>query len=511
MAAIVASTESLHGIRQRLYGAPGYVVVRAAFNEEQTSYILRFWRSAQNPVVLQRGFDKRKLLRSNCPNYSFFDGDRAVHFNFFWNWPADALTYEICWEVQRLRNLIEGNPPSARYLPIGGDGLSSARGVGDSEHAASYRVVGTQRNGEVKPHRDWIADPSKIQMSIVLSEHGKDYEEGGFLFRTTEGALVNLSETERLRAGDLLIFHYCQEHGVAPVSSRPDQIGFWRILFPLESIRQLGQRTAGGSLVARSGGRLRSLARRARKHFSGATSATRAADAKDAISPILKDAGLAALASIAIECGCSPAEVYYAKGLFGRWQQMQEWQVCVLRAQGLKPSHSFLDIGCGVLRLGLALIPWLEPGRYCGTDPAPAYLRTAEALARSLLPSHRSPHLLLDRHCEFWRFGRQFEFAMAHSVFTHMTFEEIGTCLQQLARVMAPGGKLIFTIALDPAFGRDYEESFVYNAEMPMVRSFHASTAMFERFAEEIGFQFQVLRDAHHPSQTACVACFGAR
>ena len=41
---------------------------------------------------------------------------------------------------------------------------------------------------------------------------------------------------------------------------------------------------------------------------------------------------------------------------------------------GLKPTDNLLDIGCGSLRVGKHLIPFLDDGKYCGVEPEQKYL-----------------------------------------------------------------------------------------------------------------------------------------
>ncbi|MFD1808433.1 hypothetical protein ACFSHQ_10805 [Gemmobacter lanyuensis] len=40
----------------------------------------------------------------------------------------------------------------------------------------------------------------------------------------------------------------------------------------------------------------------------------------------------------------------------------------MLLAEGLRPCHRLLDIGCGPLRTGCRAVPYLNPGNYWGTD-----------------------------------------------------------------------------------------------------------------------------------------------
>jgi hypothetical protein len=66
----------------------------------------------------------------------------------------------------------------------------------------------------------------------------------------------------------------------------------------------------------------------------------------------------------------------------------------------------------------------------------------------------------------------------------------------------------LFTIALQPKLLEDYQEAFVYNAQIPMVRSYHSSINLYTKLAQEIGFTFEELLEPKHPSQTAFIATF---
>src|ERR1700690_1184571 len=50
------------------------------------------------------------------------------------------------------------------------------------------------------------------------------------------------------------------------------------------------------------------------------------------------------------------------------WDQLVQYQFNILTGLGLKPEHSFLDIGCGPLTVGIRLIPYLNRGNYFGGD-----------------------------------------------------------------------------------------------------------------------------------------------
>src|SRR5208337_4772210 len=52
-----------------------------------------------------------------------------------------------------------------------------------------------------------------------------------------------------------------------------------------------------------------------------------------------------------------------------RYDLVAAMQFNLLTALGLREEHYLLDIGCGSLRAGRILIPYLLPGRYHGIEP----------------------------------------------------------------------------------------------------------------------------------------------
>jgi ubiquinone/menaquinone biosynthesis C-methylase UbiE len=134
----------------------------------------------------------------------------------------------------------------------------------------------------------------------------------------------------------------------------------------------------------------------------------------------------------------------------GLWEQMGQKQFDYLVEQGLRPDHMFLDVGCGSLRGGVHFVRYLEPGRYHGLDIQQPLLDAGrkELAAAGLDPASAS--LLQDDAFRFGRFGRQFDFALAQSVFTHMPLNPIMRCLAEIERVLVPGGRFYATFFEHP-------------------------------------------------------------
>ena len=65
----------------------------------------------------------------------------------------------------------------------------------------------------------------------------------------------------------------------------------------------------------------------------------------------------------------------------------------VLRRHGLQRRHTFVDYGCGSLRLGRPVIRYLEPGRFWGLDITQAFLDAGVHHVGPALMSEKRPNL----------------------------------------------------------------------------------------------------------------------
>lgn len=121
-------------------------------------------------------------------------------------------------------------------------------------------------------------------------------------------------------------------------------------------------------------------------------------------------------------------------------------QLSVLTGLGLREHHRVLDLGCGSLRLGRMLIPFLQAGRYCGVEPETSLV---EAGVRNELGWDairiKQPIILPIRDFSLWRFGMRFDFIIAHSVFTHTQPALAAVALRAVRDALAPNGVLAAT------------------------------------------------------------------
>jgi SAM-dependent methyltransferase len=127
----------------------------------------------------------------------------------------------------------------------------------------------------------------------------------------------------------------------------------------------------------------------------------------------------------------------------GKWDEIGRVQFELLVDRGLEPGHHVLDVGCGALRAGIWLVPYLEPAHYYGIDINPSLIRAGRWELEQAGMAERCPPSNLRVTDDFDAdFGVAFDVAIAQSLFTHIPLELIAHSLERVAEVMAPGGRL---------------------------------------------------------------------
>lgn len=136
----------------------------------------------------------------------------------------------------------------------------------------------------------------------------------------------------------------------------------------------------------------------------------------------------------------------------GMWEEIGQLQFDFMIRNGLAPQHKLLDIGCGCLRGGVKFVDYLDAGNYFGIDLNASLLEAGRQEIAQLNLSDKLPHSNLAQADQFQAssFGKVFDYAIALSVFTHITLNSMRICMERLTEVMKRDGQFFATVWIIP-------------------------------------------------------------
>src|SRR5438876_8512229 len=122
----------------------------------------------------------------------------------------------------------------------------------------------------------------------------------------------------------------------------------------------------------------------------------------------------------------------------------------LLTTLGLRQHHSLLDIGCGSLRIGRLLIPYLNRGKYFGVEPNEWLVEEGikRELGQSLVEIKRPTFFFTDSPDTLAQAKTSFDFALAQSIFSHCGLDLISGWLWASSRELAEDGALTATFLI---------------------------------------------------------------
>lgn len=157
-----------------------------------------------------------------------------------------------------------------------------------------------------------------------------------------------------------------------------------------------------------------------------------------------------------------------------------------LKTQDLMPHHRVLDYGCGFMRTGLFIAPYLSDGYYVGVDISQQRLKTAAKLAAAKNLSDDSYELILVSNCYLTELiGYKFDYIWSGSVIHHMPESDIRTFLKSLKFFIDINSQFFFTFT--PASDGQYERL--------RIKDFYYSISKMKQICESEGYIFQMPKE----------------
>jgi len=165
----------------------------------------------------------------------------------------------------------------------------------------------------------------------------------------------------------------------------------------------------------------------------------------------------------------------------------------LLTTLGLRQHHELLDVGCGSLRVGRLLIPYLNVGHYTGVEPNRWLVE--EGICREVGSDQiraKRPQFFYADTTRVLPAGKTFDFAVAQSIFSHCGRDLLEQWLADLAPRLRDTGALAATFLTADEDCRQL--GWVY----PRCVNYRVDTMA--SLARNLGFTL-VLLDWKHPRQ----------
>jgi hypothetical protein len=183
----------------------------------------------------------------------------------------------------------------------------------------------------------------------------------------------------------------------------------------------------------------------------------------------------------------------HQKMVGGKWDQMGNLQMDFMVDHGLQPDDILCDVACGSFRAGRLFIQYLAPGNYLGIDKQEVLVTTGkEKEVGESTWNAKKPEVVLSESFEFSKFSKSPNFAIANSLFTHLSSKDIKRCLKNLIKIASPGCKFYATY-----FESDIRVFHLHTSHSS--RRFQYTKSQMLAFGKATGWQAEYIGDWNHP------------
>ena len=196
----------------------------------------------------------------------------------------------------------------------------------------------------------------------------------------------------------------------------------------------------------------------------------------------------------------------------GMWESIGKLQFQFLLDQGLDPNHKILDLGCGCFRAGVHLIEYLMPNHYFGLDISQELIDAGyeqELVPRGLDQRLSKNNLKSNADFRVDEFDQKFDYVIAQSVFTHLSFNHLRQCLAQVADSVAIGGVFYATAFIcsdKDAFTKPFKHQPGDIVTSPTEDPFHYKETDFAYAANGLPWKVELIGDWNHPRNQSMIA-----
>lgn len=141
-----------------------------------------------------------------------------------------------------------------------------------------------------------------------------------------------------------------------------------------------------------------------------------------------------------------------------QYDVMGATQFSLLTFLGMREGHRVLDFGCGSLRAGRFLIPFLLPTNYYGLEPNKWLIE--DSIAKHIGNDQillKKPNFFHNDDFTIDNIEAEFDFIVAQSIFSHTGSDLVGKVLASFGRKLAKDGLVVATFIHSAAGQPDFD------------------------------------------------------
>lgn len=189
---------------------------------------------------------------------------------------------------------------------------------------------------------------------------------------------------------------------------------------------------------------------------------------------------------------------HYKRWVGGNWPELQKWQFDFITKQLLvyNPSKTFLDIGCGSLRLGAKLIKHHDAGKYIGLDTSHELINYG--LQYEINPTileEKKPRFIVNSDFDYSELGdEKVDIAWAYSLWIHLPDWLFKQGLRNTREVLKDDGVLFSSFTNEQMMPWEEKpgDDYVYDGHQ---KTFHRWEEDLEKIFNECGLSFEYRAD----------------
>lgn len=145
---------------------------------------------------------------------------------------------------------------------------------------------------------------------------------------------------------------------------------------------------------------------------------------------------------------------WYRRWIGGNWPEVQKWQYDFINDELLayQPSKTFLDIGCGSLRLGSRLIKTHDAGKYIGLDTTQELINYGlDYEINPVVLEQKNPRFIVNDEFDLSSLGdEKIDIAWAYSTWIHVNDTKMKQGLRNVKNALSENGALFSSFGTEP-------------------------------------------------------------